>query len=57
LTHSRRVLKAIPHEQRTRWRARFSLTGFTVTDRKIVAMDILADPERLRPIDLATLGE
>lgn len=35
----------------------FSLTGFTVTDGKIVAMDILADPERLHRIDLASLGE
>lgn len=33
----------------------FSLTGFTVSDGKIVAMDILADPERLRRIDLAAL--
>jgi RNA polymerase sigma-70 factor (ECF subfamily) len=35
----------------------FSLTGFTVSGGKIVAMDILADPERLRRIDLEVLGE
>lgn len=34
----------------------FSLTGFTVTDGKVVAMDILADPERLGRIDLTELG-
>lgn len=34
----------------------FSLTGFTVRDGKIVAMDILADPERLQGIDLTALG-
>ncbi|HXV62269.1 MAG TPA: RNA polymerase sigma factor SigJ [Vicinamibacteria bacterium] len=35
----------------------FSLTGFTVRDGKIVAMDILADPERLRRIDFSALGD
>jgi len=30
----------------------FSLTGFTVSGGKIVAMDILADPERLSRVDL-----
>ncbi|HSF15181.1 MAG TPA: RNA polymerase sigma factor SigJ [Vicinamibacteria bacterium] len=34
----------------------FSLTGFTVRDGKIVAMDILADLERLRRIDFSVLG-
>lgn len=34
----------------------FSLTGFTVSGGKIVAMDILADPERLGRIDLTALG-
>jgi len=34
----------------------FSLTGFTVTDGKVVEMDILADPERLRRLDLTELG-
>jgi RNA polymerase sigma-70 factor (ECF subfamily) len=34
----------------------FSLTGFTVSGGKIVAMDILADPERLRRLDLTALG-
>lgn len=33
----------------------FSLTGFTVIGGKIVAMDILADPERLSRIDLTAL--
>jgi len=34
----------------------FSLTGFTVSGGKIVAMDILADPKRLHRIDPTTLG-
>ena len=33
----------------------FSVGGFTVRDRRIVAIDILADPERLRRLDLTVL--
>jgi hypothetical protein len=33
----------------------FSVGGFTIRDRKIVAIDILADPARLRPLDLTIL--
>ncbi len=33
----------------------FSLGGFTVRDRRIVAIDFLADPARLRRLDLTTL--
>jgi RNA polymerase sigma-70 factor (ECF subfamily) len=33
----------------------FSVTGFTVKAGRIVAMDILADPERLRRLDLTLL--
>ena len=33
----------------------FSVGGVTVRDRKIVAIDILADPERLRRLDLTIL--
>ncbi len=33
----------------------FSVMGFTVRHRKIVEIDILADPERLRHLDLALL--
>src|SRR5918994_2859173 len=33
----------------------FSITGFTVRAGRIVAMDILADPERLRRLDLTLL--
>jgi RNA polymerase sigma factor (sigma-70 family) len=33
----------------------FSVGGFTVRDRKIVAIDFLADPARLRQLDLAIL--
>ncbi len=33
----------------------FSVGGFTVRDRKIVAIDILADPARLRRLDLTIL--
>ena len=29
--------------------------GFTVTNGKIVALDVLADPERLRELDLSAL--
>jgi hypothetical protein len=35
----------------------FSVGGFTVRDRKIVAMDILADPARLRQLDLTILDD
>jgi len=31
----------------------FSVMGFTVANRKIVSIDILADPERLRELDLS----
>jgi RNA polymerase sigma-70 factor (ECF subfamily) len=31
--------------------------GFTITRGKIVAIDVLADPERLRQLDLAVLDE
>jgi hypothetical protein len=33
----------------------FAVGGFTVRDGKIVEMDILGDPERLRKIDLSFL--
>ena len=33
----------------------FAIAGFTVRNRRIVEMDILADPERLRQIDLTIL--
>jgi RNA polymerase sigma factor (sigma-70 family) len=35
----------------------FSVMGFTVTGGKIVAIDVLADPERLRQLDLSVLGD
>lgn len=35
----------------------YSVMGFTVTDGKIVEIDILADPTRLRQIDLAVLND
>ena len=35
----------------------FAVGGFTIRDRKIVAMDILADPERLRELDLTILDD
>jgi RNA polymerase sigma factor (sigma-70 family) len=35
----------------------FSVMGFTVADGKIVAIDILADPDRLRLLDLAVLDD
>jgi RNA polymerase sigma factor (sigma-70 family) len=35
----------------------FSVTGFTVRHGKIVEIDILADPERLRQLDLAVLDD
>jgi RNA polymerase sigma factor (sigma-70 family) len=34
-----------------------SVMGFTVTNGKIVAIDVLADPERLRELDLAVLDD
>ncbi|MGH2392410.1 MAG: RNA polymerase subunit sigma-70, partial [Candidatus Limnocylindria bacterium] len=35
----------------------FAVIGFTITNGKIVEMDILADPERLNRIDLTVLGD
>jgi RNA polymerase sigma-70 factor (ECF subfamily) len=35
----------------------FSVMGFTVADGKIVAIDALADPERLHQLDLSVLGD
>ena len=35
----------------------FSVMGFTITGGKIVEIDILADPERLRQLDLAVLDD
>jgi RNA polymerase sigma factor (sigma-70 family) len=35
----------------------FSVGGFTVRDGKIVGIDLLADPERLRHLDLAVLDD
>jgi RNA polymerase sigma-70 factor (ECF subfamily) len=34
----------------------FAVMGFTVTGGRIVAIDILTDPDRLRHVDLAALG-
>jgi hypothetical protein len=33
----------------------FAIAGFTIRNRKIVEMDILADPERLSQLDLTIL--
>jgi RNA polymerase sigma-70 factor (ECF subfamily) len=33
----------------------FSVMGFTITRRKIVEIDILVDPDRLRRLDLTVL--
>jgi hypothetical protein len=30
--------------------------GFTISDGKIVAIELLADPERIRQLDLVVLG-
>lgn len=35
----------------------FSVMGFTVAGGNVVAVDILADPERLRRLDLSVLGD
>ena len=35
----------------------FSVMGFTVADGRIVAIDVLADPERLATLDLSGAGE
>ena len=34
-----------------------AVVGFTITRGQIVEMDILADPDRLRELDLSGLGE
>jgi hypothetical protein len=33
----------------------FAIAGFTIRNRRVVEMDILTDPERLRQIDLTIL--
>jgi hypothetical protein len=33
----------------------FAIAGFTIRDRRIVEMDVLADPERLSQLDLTIL--
>ncbi|HYY80631.1 MAG TPA: RNA polymerase subunit sigma-70, partial [Actinomycetes bacterium] len=35
----------------------FSVMGFTIAGGRIVEIDILADPERLRQLDLAMLDD
>jgi RNA polymerase sigma-70 factor (ECF subfamily) len=35
----------------------FAVLGFTVTDGKIVEIDAIADPARLRKLDLAVLDD
>jgi RNA polymerase sigma factor (sigma-70 family) len=35
----------------------FSVMGFTVTGGKIAAIDVLADPDRLRQLDLSAFGD
>jgi hypothetical protein len=35
----------------------FSVGGFTIRGRKIVAMDVLAGPQRLRELDLTILDD
>ena len=35
----------------------FSVMGFTVTDGRVVTIDVLYDPQRLADIDLAVLGD
>jgi RNA polymerase sigma-70 factor, ECF subfamily len=35
----------------------FSVLGFTITDGKIVEIDILADPDRLRRLDFAAIED
>jgi hypothetical protein len=35
----------------------FAVMGCTVSEGRIVEMDVLADPERLRELDLAVLDD
>jgi hypothetical protein len=35
----------------------FAVVGFTVTDGKVAEIDLLADPERLRELDLDVLDD
>jgi RNA polymerase sigma factor (sigma-70 family) len=35
----------------------FLVLGFTITDGKITEIDVIADPDRLRQLDLAVLGD
>jgi len=52
----RALINGAPGLVSTRDGRPFSVGGITVRDGKIVAMDILADPERLAALDLTVLG-
>jgi RNA polymerase sigma-70 factor (ECF subfamily) len=55
LTHLAQV-NGVAGAVTTRDGVAFSVGAFTVRGGKIVALDILADPERLRDLDLTILG-
>src|SRR3954470_20620055 len=55
LTFRRALVNGVPGLVATRDGRPFSIGGFTIRDGKIVEMDFLADPDRLRRVDLATL--
>ena len=55
LTFRRALVNGVPGLVATRDGRPFSIGGFTIRDGKIVEMDFLADPDRLRRLDLATL--
>src|SRR4051812_10096888 len=52
----RALINGVPGLVATRDGRPFSVGGFTIRDGKIVEMDFLADPDRLRRLDLTILG-
>jgi RNA polymerase sigma factor (sigma-70 family) len=55
LTHPA-LVNGVAGSVTTRDGVAFSVGAFTVRDGKVVALDILADPDRLRALDLTILG-
>ena len=57
LSMRRALINGTPGAVSTRDGQPFSIAAFTVSDGRIVAIDILADPARLRELDLTVLDD
>jgi hypothetical protein len=56
LVQHRALVNGAPGTVTVRHGEVFSVGGFTVRNGRIVAIDFLADPERLKALDLTILG-